>query len=782
MLFRSKTAGWRLRRGETLAAALGWAARRVALDMAVTEGQPADVQQVATTLAEDETLSGDLKAAYARHVLAFMLALEDWTHADTIGRLAKEDDAVAEGAGALLDSALDEGKARAVFNLVSHWVDTGHGPSSSNWLRRARQAVLAQLRQLSAGHDAAGAADFLEGVKGANPALMLTPAIPEIIDSVLPLANESPVIAERTLVLAAEHLPASAFQIVAQRLDVTGQLPARFHTLLTHLQPGLPTAAPAGLLADGAAAFGAAHELVVLGRLTEWALSLDRPDLLDIRALARLLALAQSPLQSRFADTLRAAVDAVSASGMLTVLEPHGPRFLGEILLALGDYRAAVGLLERVSTTLFRGDAQAEYGPWVSRLFAETRLPNATLVEAVQTITRQGLKPVPTVMAYQGALTGREFDTTLEPLVEGLTERLIADGHLVRLVGVDLGLRLVQFYARKQDADRAVSLAAVITNALEGSEEGLQTVGRLWAMLNWNDDVREAALELLRRYVRQVPIERARRLPEVVTRRLGQHNGDMIQATVVMSIITREAGLEGLAEDLRIASGLLLDIVSTYEQDKLPTLHRLRSDLDGLTGGVTDEELDHIGQDFLAVARLVWDLGGQDLRMRNTERTAPLLSNTAAPRTGLEALIWLGAYLSKGAPLMLETRRETMAHLLGDRSVNMILTELAVTRSLLERLGQAFGPSQPRVTLPAFTAEVESLWEGMRLYDQRQLGVELARNAQGFPALVRRIAEKGSDRALETGGLGRNLERARREPRSALEALRLLYGYFTGQF
>ncbi len=779
----TRTAAWRLKQGDGLAPALGWAARRVALDAAVSEGMPADTEQVARVLREDETLTGPLRLRYARHVLGFMLALGAFDHAETIGRLAETHDDVAASMATMLEDAIREGKAQAVYNLIDLWRQLPGCPASSRWQRIGREAALARLRALSAAHDIEGAAAFLERLQGVGAILQTRSALAETLEAVMPLAAESPTIAGRVVLMAAEHLDADKFRVLLEDEVLRRQLPTDFRNMLDHFQPGVPTAAPVGLLLSGSGTFGSAHQPLLLGRLSQWVMQLDRPDLIDTAVLEGLLALAKTPYWEQFARTIQQVVTAVGESSMLALLDEPGPRLLVELQLRLGDYRAVVGLLERVSTARYRGEAQADYGPWVRSVFAQTGLEIDALVDAVESIARYGLKPVPTVMAYQGALSGRAYDAVVEPLVEGLARRLLEDGHLIRLVGYDTALQLVQYFAHRQDEDRAVSLAAEITNSLGGAEEGLQIVGRLWSALNWNHDVREAALELMRRYVRQVPVQKAGRLPDLTGRRLGERVGQMIQATYAMNIVTNGAGLEGLAHDLRITVDLLMDLVATYEQDEPPTVHRLTSDLDALTGGAGRADLDRIGDDLLAIARLIWDLGGQDLRTRKPATTEGLLANQAIPRTGLEALLWLGGYLNdEGEAFTPAVQREAMPHVLGGRSVNMLMIELDAAHSLLARLQRAFASDMPGLTLAAFTEEIDSLWKGMRLYDQRQLQADLEKDVQMLPFLVRRIAERGSARALEQGGLGRNLERARREPRSVLEALRLLHGYFKRQF
>ncbi|GAB4575351.1 MAG: hypothetical protein Kow0077_26430 [Anaerolineae bacterium] len=778
----TRTAGWRLKRGESLADALAGAARRVALDMAVLEGQPADAALVAATLEEDETIPDDLLAAYVKHLLGFILALEDETYETLVGQVIEDHDTVADEAASMLAEAINEGQARAVFNLIDRWMKTPGCPSSSRWQRLAHSAAVAHVTHLSQAEDVAGAEVFLNEVLQASPKMLIQMALPSILEAMLPLAARSPAMARTLVQLAADHVSLESFQAVVQHPSVEPQLPTAFRAMFEHFQPGLPTAAPVGLLVSGAESFGGKHTPVLLARLVEWAVDLHRPDLIDPPVLAGLVELSRSPLRDKYETLLRQVIQLVSEPGTLALLEAPGPHLLGELYLLLGEYRATLDYLELVATTHFSGPAQADYGRWVRQLFADVPLETPELARALRTITRLGLKPLPTVMAYHGVLAKRGFEPAFEPLIRDMAQRLVDDRRLMKAVGPEMALRLVAYYAKERDEDRAISLAAVLTTSLEGSEKGLQVMGHLWRLLDWNEDVREAALELLRRYARQLPAERGPQLVDTITRQLGPKVGAMIRATCVMNIITGGAGMLGLIGDLHRATGLLFDIAAAYEQKERPTLRRLRSDLDALTGGASDAELERIGEDILAIAKLVWDLGGQDIRTRKPDYTAALLRQAAVPRTGLEALLWLGGYVGEGKPFEPNLVREIMPHVLGDRSVNIVREDVAVTRRLLERLQQAFANGLGDLTLEAFAAEIDSLWQDMRLYDQRQYQAQVTEDAQALPFLVRWITKKGNPRALESGGLGRNLERARREPRGALEAMRLLYGYFMRQF
>ncbi len=777
----TRSAGYRLTHGDPLARALGWAARRVALDAAVTEGQPADSDSVAEVLREDPTLSDDLRVRYVRHLLSMTLIMDDSHDADVIAGLAHRDEAVAETVLPMLDELIEAGRPLPVYRLLARWLADTDGPEGYAWRSRAQGAAVAYLRSLAEAGDVSPIIAFLEEAHQASPNLMLGEIVPDMLHITLPLVEKSADLAQLMFLLAADYLPAAPFQRLLGQSDLVRQLNRPLRAALEYLQAGQPAAAPPGMLAGAAAGFGAVWAPIVLARLVEWILTLERPDLIDTPVLERLAELAGSPWGGRFETLLRHVVGDFSRPDLLTRLDPPGPRLLGEILLQLGDYTQIVGLLERISGTLFRGDDQIKFGPWVSELFEKTGLETPALLAALEAATTgRGLKPLPAAMAYRGALINKAYDSALDSVMERLSRALRDDPLLVTVVGYEETLRLVQYHARRQDADAAASLAAVITDSLAGSEKGLAIVGRLWTLLNWNKDVRQAALELLRRYVRQVPYERAQRIPAQIGRKLGDKVGEMLQATITVTQMIGSGGFEPFAQDVHQAVQFLGDLVVAYENKPYPTLTRLVSDLDSIPGAISEQQCLDLADDVVRLGRLAYRLGQARGRGRGREAVEQrLIAAKELPRTGLDALLWLGGFLANGRAVPFQVERETITHALSHRSVNLLLDDVIMTCQLLDRLIQAFPPdAPPPLTLEAFTAEINSLWHGMRLYDQRRLRDDLAADAQALAFLLGLISERGDPKAVEDSPLGRSLESGRREPKSALEVLRLISGYF----
>ena len=116
----------------------------------------------------------------------------------------------------------------------------------------------------------------------------------------------------------------------------------------------------------------------------------------------------------------------------------------------------------------------------------------------------------------------------------------------------------------------------------------------------------------------------------------------------------------------------------------------------------------------MAVGALIMDLGerrgstGSDRDRAAQEHR--LIQGDETPRSAVDALLFIGGNLSGGEVLEPDIQRESMHHVLGGRSVNLLLKDLAVTRRLLTLLQTAFPEKNGLpVKRESFQAEVESL-------------------------------------------------------------------------
>lgn len=778
----ARAVAWHARRADSLAQTLSWTARRAALDQVVQEGQPADQALVAEILRDDPTLTDELRWAYSRHLLAFALALQDIDTADVIPAICATRPALAEQIARYLSDAVAGGQADIVFRLLERWLlrvpETARGQWRAGLHQAARERVNAWL--------SAGAVDdavsFLEHFPVAPAALGLGAIIPQIVQDSLQAARQHPRLAQTLFLLAVQGLPAGDFHRLLLDQAFVRQLPPATQTAISYLQPGPASPARPRVLDEGARPFGDGFRMPVLARLVEVAVYLQRTDLIDSRALLALMVMAQSSQADRYVPLIHQVVREVSDIARLRTLDPPGPRVLVQLLLQTGAYDDAVELLEFYQEQLFGPQRLAEFTALAGELFLHLALAPDALVQALTHLEGSRLAPEPRCMIYVSALLSRRWADDQDYAARRLTTMIFNDHHLIDTVGAHHVLQLLTYYARhKQTLDALRVGAALVDHLLEAGLEGAQIIVRLWPTVTWDSEATEAAKELLRRYVRGIP---QRDLPAVVKllqRELGKGVGDMLRATWLLRLAMGEKDLPGFAEQVRVAAHLLTDIASVYHSDKeRPPLHRLRRELDTLTGGLSDYDRERMAENFLAIARLVFALGtAPSPNARSRLPDALLASGDLPPRTGLELLFFWGGYLAQGELFALNLERASMAHLFGSRSAAVLLLETTATRQLLENLLTAFETEEvARCSPQTLMAELASQWNVVSLYHQRQLAQTLPQDCHHLAHVIRLMAASATDRALSQNALGRQLETGRRQPESALEALRWIHGYF----
>jgi hypothetical protein len=356
------------------------------------------------------------------------------------------------------------------------------------------------------------------------------------------------------------------------------------------------------------------------------------------------------------------------------------------------------------------------------------------------------------------------------------------DSNLIQVVGQENILKLLEFHARQKDALDALRVgAALVDHALEQGIQGAALLTRMWPSITWDGEVSEAALELLRRYMRGVPAQQAPALIGYFEKELGATIAHALRATYLMRQVMGESGLLRFSEDIHTATQLLVDIATTFHTNKeLPPMHRLRRDLDTMTGGLSERERTRVAENTFKITRQVYELG-RDRSVKRARQTAELqlIQGKISPQNGVDLLCFVGGHFARREAIPLNLAREAMAHIFGSRSAAMFLRETDAITRLLEGLQTAFqGKNTPQVVPEALRTELDSLWGTLSLYNQRRIQDQLAQDCQHLAEVIGVTSDRGSERVLSDGGVGRQLETGQRQPQTALEALRWINGYF----
>jgi hypothetical protein len=777
-------AAWRIRRGEGLADALGYAARRLKLDHALLNKQPVETADVSKALAEDPTLTDDLKIAYTRHLLSFALALGDMQHADPIAVMLRQQPELEAALQTQFGDAINEGKAGIVYEAVSKWLANPLGPVGTKWVELAHRAALAHADKLVKSRDVTGMNTFLESVQNADPGVEISRIVPKLVEMALPLTVLDRDLNMTVFLLAINYVDSDVLRRLVSSSKFTAQLPPSLGRLAPYLSGEDAGLCPSGLLVDTAESFGEAWSDLILIRLAEIAARAERPDIVDTSALSRIVHRIQSPWAVQYSQTLAWVAKRVSTSENLGQLEPPGPTYLLQILLAYGAYADLASEMLHQARLLYPGDKQTEYVNTVRQIFAETPLATEQIPVALNTIGDGGIRSLPLAMAYIGALEGHEWSSDLDPVAEDVTKMLFDTPAILEVIPSTAMIALLKFHIKRQDVNNTIRVAGLLPQvAARDGSKGINLIGRMYKMLDWDDRVRVAAMELLRRFVRNAPDEDARRAITGFGREFGQSVQQGLEATYALKKLMDSVDLVSYAEFLHITAEFLQQTALAYvDKSKIPSVGALMNNLDSMGGGLTDAERRVIAQEMLGLGRAVIVLGDQ--HRANAPRDAEkhidgLLNGTANPTSVLDVFWILGGYLTKGKRYPLKLERLTSVHALGERSAPMLKDESQIINSLLRGALRAFPPDKKiTLTTEAIRAEMDSLWGAIPLVKQREIVRDLAVDFQRTAELTAIIAGMGGDKAMEDTGAARKLEENTAQPKNPLELYRFVSGYF----
>jgi tetratricopeptide (TPR) repeat protein len=775
----SRTAVWRAAHKENLGEALKWVSHRAALDQTVRQGQPADRDVVAAILREDPTLTDDLRQAYARHLLAFALALSEPEAADVIPVVAVTHETIARAIVEQLTTAIQSGRASIVYTMLERWLLNIPEATALKLHKLLHHAAKFRLQELLAHKHTEQAAVFVAHIHAAHPSLQLQEAAADLIDVAQEAAYTDAHLARALFLLAIAALPAGELHRLLADTRFVQQLPPPTQTALQYLQPENRHPAPPHVLDQGARVFGEGQWMLVLTRLVEWAMFLQRTELIDTAALHALLVVAQSPQAEKYDLLIQHVVEDFSQISIIQVLDPPGPRILVQLMLQIGQYDEAIALLEFYHTTVFGLEKLADFTKLAGEVFLMTPLDGEELAEALEYLEGSQIRPEPRAMIFCSALINRQWHRNQEYAARRLTSILFGDHHLITVIGHDNALKLLQFHARSQNALDAVRVGtALIDQTFTMGRQGVVLISRMWPLLNWDEEVSQAALELLRRYVRGVPLDEVPTLLAFLKDEIGAKFADMLQATYVMRQAMRAMNLLDFAEAVHIAAQLFIDVAATFHGDKdLPPNHRLRRELDTMTGGLSSGERRQVAQNVLNIIRQVYELGQARTQQRREPVEEQLVQGGLSPASGVDLMRFIGGHFAEQQVIPLALEREAMAHMFGSRSAAMFLRETTTITQLLDGMQDAFKDAPP-VKPPALEAELQSLWGSLSLYNQRRIQKQFAQDCQHLADVIAIMTDRVNDRLLADRGIGRQLEIGQRQPQTALEALRWIYGYF----
>lgn len=776
-------AGWRLKRGETLSDALTYASRRLAVDTAVINNLPVEAAEVARILAEDPTLDETTSAAYVRHLLAFALVLEEIEQTDLLSVVVRGKPALERVILQQMDDALVAGKADRVYRVLARWLSNPFGFNGMYWVEMTQKAAVAYAEQLANTGQIETLNAFLRHIRKNQWNVEVSGIIPRMIEVALPLVAHNDSLAANVFALGASALPGDRWRRFITLKPLLTRLPQSLSQLSAYLNNEDRTIPPVGLLAEIATEFGEEWRPLMITRLIEAALLAERRDLIDAPALALLVRAAMTGVGGQD-ETLDWVVRTIGDDATIQRLGPGASHQLLRILLIRGRYDELATEVLRQGRLIYPPDKQMQYANMLRALFHDTKITTEVIPLALRALSVHGLKPLPLSMAYFGALEQHDWSPALDEVAAELTRLVFSNRLILEAIQLELIIELCEYHIRRHDEgyiNRVIGLLP--TAAVPRGEPALPMLIRIYRSLDWKDDVKTTALEMLRRYIRLCSDDAAPKAIDTFRAELGEGVGEGLEATYALGRLMGGEELADYAYSLRTTSKFLYDTGLTYvDRGNLPGVPSLLSDLDSLNGHLSDAERRAIANSIVDVGRALYALSERHRKVHPKETDELIqgfLDGSGTAETVFDIFRVMAGYFGRGRRLSARTERIMTTHPLGDRSAPALIREVQQINRLLKAALRAFAEND-RINLSAevLRGELESLWEAIALYERRGLVKDLAIDLQRIPELALMVTEKADAKLLTDSGAGRRLDSNRQRPENTLEFYRFMHGYF----
>ena len=773
-------ASWRMKQRKTrLADALAYASQRSSIDDAVMNGQPIEVSEVSRILAEDPTLTPDLREKYARHLMSFSMALGELEHSRPLGKLLGNNRDLADVAYEMLQDALKHGAAGDIFDLLVNWMVGDNGPSGGRWVTMAHECAKLYLNDIIDDGDVAEVDLFMKDVDRAGEAVEADRLLPDLVTIALPLAEMNSSLARTIFIISCKHVSTDALFDMLVRPGFLAHMPEPTREYITALNLGRPR--PRLLLA-GAGALKTAQRLVMV-RFVQMAMAKNLADFVDTGVLRQLVNVALSDWSHSYIETFDHVVVSIAPEPVLRNRPPEDGQLILSLLLATGAYKDLARQMLDQSRLLYRGDRQAEFAEIVENVFAQTPIPDEQIPTALETLYGEGVRSLLLAMAYIGTLDSHEPSDVCNAVADDVTDMLHNNTLLLTVLPLNAITSLVSYqFKRRYEAGILQAVELVPAVAGRFGERSAGVVGKLYQRLTATDDLRAARDDMLRQYVRYADLDVARQIVDRLSKPLGRDATEVMEGAYVVKVIMQDIDIVTYATALSYLADFLYDPAVAYSGRGTPTQGGLMNDLDSMPGGLQREERRRIAEDVRAAGIAACELAEAHGRVRgggSDSRIEGLLKGEVNPRSALEVMQVMGGVLAQGKRVDLRLDTRQTPHPLPRRTGGRIMEESQAAHQLMAGMVSAFpADSPPQVTGRAVRAEMESLWRSLEPETQRKLLEGLARDLQRVAELVPEIASKGDLRALQDSGLGRRLETNRARPRNVIEFYRFMAGYY----
>lgn len=781
-------AGWRLNQGDGLATALAYASSRLRLDSALMNNQPVTKEEVAQVLATDPTLSEDLMQLYARHLMQIALAMDDAESTLPVGLLLRERPDLGREVLAGLQGVLGDGRAWLVYDTLVRWMNHPLGPQGRQWVELTHQATLYYLRDLIKDEDIDEVQIVLEELVQAGPALNLKTLVSNLVKLCLPLATAHQEIASALFLLGVRELPDDELEqllsIERFRRQIHRDMLQAWDYAAGHTDAEPDTENLVKVLA----AQCAGNEAIVLLRLLESASLRSRFKLLRGPILRILFELAASEDGPAHSDRLRVILRAVEQRALPTIPET-GRQYLLQTRLILGDYEAAAAQM-LAQLRLYPSEQQSAYLAMVGRAFSDTAVPLQDIPLMVDAIQAGGVRAVPLVVAQMGITRQHIGEVGVDDLVTQAIDNLREHRNLMDIIPSEVVMGLLAHVIQRQDLTGLVRLLPVAPRAAYFmGDEGVRKLNALLRDATWRPEARQTAVYLLQAFIRLHDLQSARRYGGYFSKELAAALGSGLKRHLDVAALFRQmtgtADLYAYEAAVADTTALLTWIAQTYiDPRQVPHISTLVNGLNGITSveRLKRDSARHFSESIMLVGQAIVSLGRQYRMglgrepMLHVEHT---LKGTSNPASMLDALRIASGVLCDGIRYSVTIEPLSTPYPIQDLTLKDLVKRFAAARRVLVGLAGALPADRPPKLTASDVMNAMRSWllaEGTHQGDSAMQ--DLAHNLQTLVEVIAQIESTGDSKAFEQSGLAAKLESGKQRPRSGLEFIRFLYGYF----
>lgn len=774
------TAGWRFRMGVPLADALAYASHRSSVDRAVMTGQPVEVAEVSRILAEDPTLSDDLRASYVRHIVNFSLALNDMQNTDAVAVAIHHSSALGDDVHRMLTSALQDGRGALVADTIRRWLDNPLSPQGPQWMQLMHQAHLADLDQRIAAKDYDDVYEWLQDFQKQEGGTGTDRVARSVIERIMPLAGEDERLPSQISLIAMSYLDKKDAQRILALPALLRVLPKEMKVFLNALNSTEPVAP--NMLSDAAAQVGEAGQDKAALLFSEMAYNAGKHEVFDTPTLERLARIAPTPFGRRYRDTLLS-IARTAHDTLMDRLPPPGPRAVLQLMLAGERYDMLSRGMMNMARDVYGVERQGDYVRMIQEVFAQTPLTPEQVTPVLTAIELTGLAGIPLMAAQSGVLEGAQWSPALRPQAEALLDETLNHPDYWELTPPEVTYNLVRYFYEIGDDEKLKQAGYVAaTNAAIQPMDvpGLQTISQSYKLMRLDKPRQKYAFEIIRQYVRLAKEKPAQRVLSFYSKELGNEAAGRLNIAYNMSGFMGRIAFDVYIDVLHQTAEILQLLAESYmkKADK-PTLKRLQTTLDTFRikmdergRKILSEDLKRIGLTLVGLSKQHDVRGGLFVK-----QTDALVKGTQAPRSSLDVWKAIGGHIARGRTLPVKLTPGTAASPWGELALTptTLAQYVAATANVLE---SALKTPPIKWTPSQIATELDSLQGQLPAGDKtRERLRRAAVDFQRIPDLIKLLVDEGDINALEPESrLGKRLDMQQQEPRNALESLRFYAG------